>query len=818
MGLERSFAELLSVHRGAARLTQEELAERAGLSVGAISLLERGLRTAPRQPTVARLAAALELGPRERQSFAAAARHRAAAAPQFVALPDLLLLGTRFIGRDLELAAVTALLSRPDVRFLTLTGPPGAGKTRLAVEVSMAVTRSYRDGAVAVALGSLTDPGQVMPAIRQAFGLPESGGRSPLETVAAYCRDRAVLLLLDNLEHLLGAGQQLAELLERCPNLQLLVTSRAAARVRAEHAFAVPALRLPSAGEESAADPAVLAGVPAVSLFVDRAAAALPEFTLTAENAAAVAAICRRLDGLPLALELAAPWVRLLAPRAILDQLDSRLELLVGGPRDLPERQRTMRTTLAWSCDLLADEQRALLRRLSVFQGSAPLDALQAVCQAGPPLPSGMLRNLAVLVDHGLAGRHAAAGGEPRVTLLETVREFGRELLSAAGEREAAASAHLEYYVALAARFGREVRTAAQAAWLKRLRSELDNVRAALGWAAEHGAAGHGAAEAGLRLAASLAQFWELGGHRGEGLAWLSRLLAAPGPLQPRVLAEALKAAGDLSWRVGAHDQAAPKLRASLEIFEKLGDERGAAEATRCLGDAAGARGDHREAIRLQEKAIAALRGLDDRGSLARALGNLGIYVSRDGDRRRAVALYEEALAIHRERDDELGIAVCLTNLGHQAQLAGEPRLAESRLREAIAVGRRLEAPYYLAAALANLSDIYRERGEAEAACADYREAMALFAGLADLSGVAGCLRCLAWGAWTAGHPVQAARLYGAAEALCPAAMAYDVDDAGLYQRVRAALVQQLGAGAFAAAYEAGRRLSMREAVAEASG
>jgi predicted ATPase len=592
----------------------------------------------------------------------------------------------------------------------------------------------------------------------------------------------------------------------------MLVTSRAAVRVRAEHTFAVHPLRLPSADEERAGEPGVLASVPAVSLFVERASAALPSFGITAGNAADLVSICRRLDGLPLALELAAPWIRLLTPEGILSQLNRRLELLVGGPRDLPERQRTMRSALAWSCELLEDEPRALLRRLSVFQGGAPLDALEPVCQSVTTLPSGVLPNLAVLADHGLVFRSEAAAGEPRVSLLETVREYAQELLAAAGEREPVASAHLAYYAAMAARFECQARTSAQVPWLERLRGELPNIQSALGWAAEHGPA-----EAGLRLAASLAPFWELGGYRAEGLSWLSRLLRAPVQAEPPVLAAAMKTAGDLSWRLGAHDQSAGYLRASLGIFEELRDERGVAEASRSLGNAAGAHGDNREAIRLHEQAVAVLRKLNDRDLLSRALSNLGMYASRDGDRHRATAMYEEALAIQRERGDEAGAAICLTNLGHQAQLAGELHLAESRLRQAVAIGRRLTMPYPLAAALANLSDVYRERDEVETACAGYREAAALFATLADHPGVASCLRCLAWGYWAAGDPLRAARLYGAAEELSPAAVSYDVDDAELHERVRAALGERLGATTYAAAYETGRRVPLRETLAEVS-
>lgn len=806
---ERSFADLLSSYRGAAGLTQEELAERASLSVGAISLLERGARTAPRPQTVACLATALALAPADRRDFTAAARRRPAVSvpqPGRTASPELWMRSTSFLGREPELARVRLLLREPGVRFLTLTGPPGAGKTRLAVEVAAAVAPDYRDGVVAVELAPLTDPTQVVPAIRQALGLAEARNRSALETVVSYCHDRHVLLLLDNVEQLVAVGPELARLLERCPGLQMLVTSRTAVRIRAEREFTVPALALPSLAAERAGAPDAVRSTPAVALFLDRAIAARPGFELTAANATEVAAICRRLGGLPLALELAAPWVRLLTPSEILGQLDRQLELLVGGSRDLPVRQRSMRATLAWSCDLLDAEAIALLRRLSVFRGGAPLDALADVAA----LPGGVMPHLATLVDHGLVTRPEAAAGEPRVVLLETVREYGTELLAAAGEQTTTALAHLAYYTGLALRFDREVRTAAQAAWLARIRRERDNVRAALDRAVDYGHP-----EQGLRLAAAMTQFWELDGCREEGLSWLDRLLAATVDPEPAVLAEARRATGFLRWRTGSHERAAADLRAGLAIFEQLGDRRGIAEATRGLGNALGAQGHVAEAIRLLEAATVLLRDLGEHERLAAALTSIGMYTSRGGDRTRATALYQEALDIYRALDDVLGTAMCLTNLGHQAQLAGDPHLARTRLEAAVAAGRRLNAPFHLAAALANLADVFREQDDVDAACLGYREALELFATTADQSGVASCLRCVAWGAWREGEPARAARLYGAAEAISPVAVSYDVDDAGLHERVRAELRALLGAAAFAAAYEAGGRLSLSEAAAE---
>jgi predicted ATPase/DNA-binding XRE family transcriptional regulator len=477
---EQSFGELLAAYRSTSELTQEELAGRAGLSVDAIGLLERGARRSPRSHTVGVLASALRLGPRERESFEAAARRKQR--PAALRIPaELRLPSTPFVGRERDLEELHATLARPHVRLLTLTGPPGTGKTRLALEAAMAVAAERRDGAVVVALADLRRPELVRAGILRSLGIDERPAEPPLATVADHCRHRELLLVLDNFEHVLPAAFELSDLLTRCPGLQLLVTSRAALRMRGEHELPVPPLPVPDAG-----DPWRLPAVPSVRLFLDRVEAAVAGFRLTAGNAPAVAAICRRLDGLPLALELAAPWIKLLTPDELLSRLDRPLELLVDGPRDLPERQRTLRDALRWSCGLLAPESRALLRRLSVFAASAPADAVERVCEAAGPLPGGALPHLAALANHSLIECVPRDGTEARVSMLESVRAYGRELLEDAGEAEATARAHLEHYADLAVRVRAELEGPARASWLDRLGRERHNLRAALGWAVEH--------------------------------------------------------------------------------------------------------------------------------------------------------------------------------------------------------------------------------------------------------------------------------------------------------------------------------------------
>jgi len=819
-----AFGVLLRSYRAAANLTQEELAERAGLSAQAISMLERGARRSPRTSTVELLAATLELDAAQRQGLVAAARWPAppipAPVPATAALhvpSDLQLPATPFVGRAHELARVRALLARPGVRLVTVTGPPGGGKTRLALEAAAELAMEYDGGAWAVALGPVRGPDGVLPGIRQALGLDEVAGAAPVEVLAAHCRERGLLLLLDNFEHVLAAAPELAELLARCPGLRALVTSRAPLRIRAEHELALPPLQLPEADLADAAGPGPLRDVASVRLFLDRVEAADPDFRLTVENAGAVAAICRRLDGLPLALELAAPWLKLLSPRELLDRLDRQLELLVDGPRDLPERQRTMRATLRWSCELLGPAPLALLRRLAVFAGSAPVDGLERVCLAAEPdgdgglRGGGVLRHLAVLADHSLVRRLPPDLDEPRVTLLESVREFGRELLAAAGEEEATALAHLELYVAIAERANDEIRGPAQSSCLDRLRREHDNLTAALAWAADHGQA-----ESGLRLAAALRSFWDFTGDRREGQAATERLLATAAGVDRRVLAEALHGAASMAWRLGAYELSVARQRESLAIFRELRDPRGVANALRGLGIGLDGQGAYGEALALLEEAVALMRELGDRELLATALLNLGVHVARHDDPGRATRLYEEALAIYRAKGNALSTAHCLVNLGNRARAEGSLALAEARHQEAADIARRLDSPFHLAAALVGLADVARSCGDAPAAEARCREGLLLFARSGERQGVAACLRLLGWVAWAEGEAVRAARLYGAGDALWPDAASADDEDRA-HAVAAADLRERLGPDRFAAAYEAGGRLSLDDAVAEAA-
>jgi predicted ATPase/DNA-binding XRE family transcriptional regulator len=688
-----SFGALLRRYREAAGLTQEELAARAGLSVRGISDLERGLRQTPRRDTVELLADALELPSHLRALLAAAARpvgpgaqRPRATLPTIIPhnLPAQL---TPLLGRERETRQAVERLSRAEVRLLTLTGPGGVGKTRLALAVAESLLGDFEDGVYCIPLASLRDPQLVWQAVADALNLRVTDGQPLAERLRQALRERRTLLLLDNFEHLLAATPEVVALLESCPQVKALVTSREPLKLAGEHEMSIEPL-----AEGAAA-----------LLFIARARAVRPDFAPAAADVPLIEAICQRVDRLPLAIELAASWVRVLALPALLDRLERRLELLSAGRRHAPERQRTLRGAIAWSADQLSAPERRLFQRLAIFVGGCELEAAQAVCrdpaddadeEQGEPSVDETLDVLARLVEKHLLRAETRPLG-PRFSLLETIREYALERLTAPGEMERLGQRHADYYAQVATDLG----------WIGpdqdardlRLERELPNARAALAWALQYDEP-----VLGLRLATPLGRWWYSRGTFDEAERWLRAFLdldahatvrRAPPPLRGAALFELTLIALDRRH----YDEAEALAREGLALAERYGDDARAGNMLAELGHVAEARGDLDAAMRYFEQGLARSQQGSGGAAIGRTLSSLGNLARARGDYPAAQDYLEQALAWARERQFGFAIASGLTSLGHVACEQGEYARAADLYRESLELYATLRNPTSLA-------------------------------------------------------------------------------------------------------------------------
>jgi predicted ATPase/DNA-binding winged helix-turn-helix (wHTH) protein len=701
---------------------------------------------------------------------------------------------TSLVGREQHVTEVAELLLREDVRLLSLTGPGGAGKTRLAIAVAAAIAERFTAGVQFVSLASITDPNLVATTLADALEVQQLGHRTVPQLIGDQLRDSGpFLLLLDNFEQVLPAAGVVAETLEACPSLKILVTSRSCLRIYGEQEFPVTPLAQNSA----------------VELFAQRAAAVWPDFAIAAEDVPVVQEICSRLDGLPLAIELAAARTKVLSPRAILDRLQSRLQLLTGGARDLPERQQTLRKTVDWSHGLLNEGERKLFRRLSVLAGGCTLEAAEAVCDTGRDLGIDLFEGLSSLVDKNLIQRVDRAEAEPRFAMLETIREYAQERLSESSEEFGTRRAQAAYCLVLAEEGNPELSSADRARWLAQCDAEIDNFRFALDWLFQTLDL-----DWGLRLCVALFRFWDMREHVTEGRVRLETVLRLAGDGHSKERARVAHFAGALATTQGDYPAAERFLEQSLSLYEELGDQSGIAASLNALAVSARDRGDYAAAQSNFERSLACWRLLPDRLAIARCLHNLANVVKVRGDYARARWALREATDIFEELGDRSGAAWSMNQQGDIAREQGDVAAARNLYQRALAAFKEAGDPWGCARSLTDLGYIDCEHGDHSAAQAAYREALEIFSGLGHRRGIARTLEGYACLALARGQAARALTLAAAAAHLrqlisAPLTQAEQLKLDGMLFPAWESLSEREGKGA----WEEGAGMSLEKAI-----
>jgi predicted ATPase len=758
---------------------------------------------------------------------------------------------TPLVGRDQDVSTACALLTRPEVRLLTLLGAGGIGKTRLAIHIATEVRDAFPDGVCFVPLAPISDPTLVIPTIAHELDIQETGAQPIFEHLKTSLLDRHILLILDNFEQIVTARSQVEELLAACQTVKMLMTSRVVLGIQGEQEFQVPPLALPDLTHLPEHE--MLSHYAAITLFLQRARAVLSSFELTQDNARAIAEICARLDGLPLAIELAAARIRVLPPQALLARLSQRMQVLTGGARTAPARQQTLRNTIAWSYNLLAEQEQRLFRQLSVFVGGCSLAAAEAVCSSSSNSNAALsvLDGVSSLVEQSLLQQTEQKGGEPRYMMLETIREYGLEALEASGEEEATRHAHASYFLALAEdeQIGPQ-----RIMWLDRLERNLDNVRAAMQWSIVQAETrkDEQSLELALRLGGELGYFWVVRGHVSEGRNFLERVLTlGQGGTVGPARANALQRAGILAAEQHDIDRARVLLEESLLLFREFNDARnsaytlrklagfanykearmlleeamafsrevndmqGIASAREILGWKALSQGDYTSAHSIAEECLEAFKALDDRRSIAGSLKLLGETIFFQGDDESASILLEESLARFREVDDKSSIADTLYHLGQVVLHRGDVATAHALAEDSLGIHKEIESPSGQSRSLALLAKVALRQGDYPAAHTLYEQSLAIAKEARDEEAIVACLDGLANVVLVEGEPAWAARLWGATETLGDTRGRFlPPVERVPYEQAVAAARAQLGEKDFAIAWADGRAMTPEQALA----